>query len=387
MQTKVLLAITRMRSLSASHPIKKWLATASRTQTANVKHRSNLENALQQFSLLTEEIETIEPFIRPPWWTPKVETRICLTKSEAKKLHKSLAAWSDEKALYTDGSGIEGKIGAAAYNTETNQSYIEHLGKQADYNVFAAELAAMCMAAAIVQDNKDYQKWNIYTDSQAAVQAVNKPLRQSGQSIIKEFLDTIDTTMAENPEHKLALTWIPGHSEIEGNEKADAEAKKAALDPTEKRSSHHKPLRSARAQCIKAAAKAQWLKGWRNNTKTSHALQRIMQRPGVKAGTKLYGTIQNRSSVAVITQLRTGHCGLNHYLHRFNLEDTPYCKCGHGRETVEHYLLECQLYAEERKELRKKVGAGRMRLEKLLGYPKLVKHTVAFIATTKRLQT
>ena len=51
--------------------------------------------------------------------------------------------------------------------------------------------------------------------------------------------------MVENLEHKIALTWILRHFEIERNEKANAEAKKAALDPTKKRPSHHKPLRSA----------------------------------------------------------------------------------------------------------------------------------------------
>jgi hypothetical protein len=112
-----------------------------------------------------------------------------------------------------------------------------------------------------------------------------------------------------------------------------------------------------------------------------------MLRPGVKSGTKLYSGIQSRTAVAAITQLRTGHCGLNHYLYRFSLEDTPYCRCGHGQENVEHYLLECQLYAEQRKDLRNKVGAGRMKVEKLLEYPKLIKHTTAFVASTRRFQT
>jgi len=67
--------------------------------------------------------------------------------------------------------------------------------------------------------------------------------------------------------------------------------------------------------------------------------------------------------------------------------DTAYCPRGRGKETVEHYLLECRRYAEERKELRKNVGVGGMRIEKLLGYPKLVKHTVEFVASTKGLQT
>jgi len=67
--------------------------------------------------------------------------------------------------------------------------------------------------------------------------------------------------------------------------------------------------------------------------------------------------------------------------------ETAYRPCGMGKETVEHYLLKCQRYVEERKEVRKNVGVGGMRIEKLLGYPKLVKHTVEFVASTKGLQT
>ena len=385
LQTKVLLAITRMRSLSATHPIQEWISNALRTRTAKVRHRSVLENALQQFPILTENIETIEPFIRPPWWVPKVKVQVSAGKDEAKKLHDSLCNKPGTEDIYTDGSGIEGKIGAAAYQAEINQASLLHLGRADQYNVFAAELAAMCLSATTVQESNEHLVWNVFTDSQAAIQAVNRPHRQSGQSIIKEFLDTIDEAVLENPELQVALTWVPGHSEIEGNEMADAEAKKAAINPMAARPFHHRPLRSARVQSIKAAAKAQWLKEWHNGTRTSHALRRIMKRPGVKSGTKLYGKISNREAVAALTRLRTGHCRLKHYLHRFKLADTPYCECRHGKETVEHYLLECKLYVEQRKELRKKVGVGRMRVEKLLGYPRLVKHTVEFVASTKGL--
>ena len=140
--------------------------------------------------------------------------------------------------------------------------------------------------ATEVQENSEHHTWNIYMDSQAAIQAVNRPFRQSGQSIIKEFIDTIDTAVMANPELEIVITWVPGHSEVEGNETVDAEAKKAATDPAAARSFHHKPLRSSRAQSIKAAAKTQWSKDWNNNTKTSHALRRILRRPGVERGTK-----------------------------------------------------------------------------------------------------
>jgi hypothetical protein len=49
LQIKALLAITRMQSLSVNHPIQPWLLNVLRVRTTNIPHRSNLENAVQQF--------------------------------------------------------------------------------------------------------------------------------------------------------------------------------------------------------------------------------------------------------------------------------------------------------------------------------------------------
>jgi hypothetical protein len=41
---------------------------------------------------------------------------------------------------------------------------------------------------------------------------------------------------------------------------------------------------------------------------------------------------------------------------------------------VEHYLLECRTYREQREKLRREAGEGVMHMERLLGDPKIVKH-------------
>ena len=93
----------------------------------------------------------------------------------------------------------------------------------------------------------------------------------------------------------------------------DAEAKKAAIHPSISRSYNHRPLKSAWIRIIKK----QWDKEWNENTKTAKALRRIIKRKGVKTEPKLYNEIPDRDTVAKIIQLRTDHCGLNHYLHHF----------------------------------------------------------------------
>ena len=64
--------------------------------------------------------------------------------------------------------------------------------------------------------------------------------------------------------------------------------------------------------------------------------------------------------------------------------DDPNCECEEGHETVEHYLLKCALYEKERDWMRKEVGIEGMRMSKLLGDPKLIKHIIQFIVDTKR---
>src|SRR5277367_7043113 len=93
------------------------------------------------------------------------------------------------------------------------------------------------------------------SDSQAAIKAINNPHRQSGQAIIKDFLDCVDDIKDKHPHLRIKIIWIPGHAKIDGNERADEEAKKAATHPSTSRPYNHRPLKSARIRAIKEAGK------------------------------------------------------------------------------------------------------------------------------------
>ena len=389
LQTKVLLATTRMQSLATRHPIQQWLTNALRTRTACIPHRSNLENILQQFPHMCGKIEKIETHIRPPWWMPTATINVEATKDSAKDQHNKIQTQSDPKivTIYTDGSGIENKVGAAAYNSATKEISHQHLGNEEQFNVYTAELTAIHLVIKQLRNHHECLTGRIYTDSQASAKAIDHPRRQSGQTIIKAILESIDELTSENTNMCIEIIWIPGHAEIEGNERVDIEAKRAATDPTLSRPHNYKPLKSSRARYIKAAAKRQWHTAWSENTKTAAALRRIMKGKHAKAGPPLYNEAMNRNTAARIAQLRTGHCGLNRYLHRFGIENSPYCRCGYGKETVEHYLLECRNYKEQRRKLRMEVGTGKMRVARLLGDPKMINHTMEYIKETGRLDT
>src|SRR5277367_5101524 len=66
----------------------------------------------------------------------------------------------------------------------------------------------------------------------------------------------------------------------------------------------YKPLKSARARYIKAAAKKQWQTAWRANTETASMLRAIMGGKYTKTPT-LHNEIESRKDAAKIAQLRT----------------------------------------------------------------------------------
>jgi ribonuclease HI len=145
--------------------------------------------------------------------------------------------------IYTDGSGIDDKIGETAHNAITKRTTCQHLGDEWRYNVYAAELTALHIGITQWQEST-YPIFRIYTDSQAAGTSICQPWRQSGQSLIRSTINLIDDLIMQDPQKRLEVIWIPGHHEIAGNEQADAHAKQAARDPATSKPFCHRPLKS-----------------------------------------------------------------------------------------------------------------------------------------------
>src|SRR5579871_558 len=161
------------------------------------------------------------------------------------------------------------------------------------------------------------------------------------ENILQQFpITTIGTLSAISP-----FTRAPWCSEPHQHDAMD-NAKHMAQ--TEKHS---------RIKQIKETAHGQWM-NLTLNAPPSH-LKCILRWKGSQYGPMLYNKL-SRNTAAKVIQLRTGHCGLNSYLHRFGLADSPLCNCRTGHETVEHFLLECLLYREQRTELRNKAGSINM---------------------------
>jgi ribonuclease HI len=129
---------------------------------------------------------------------------------------------------YTDGSGYQGMIGAAAILPGLGFVETACLGTEDISTIYAGELEEVKMALQeTTRRGGEARKLTIFTNSEAAIRAVRRPTRPLGQVIIVAIRDLICEFWAAGRE--LNIRWIPAHNGISGNEAADEAAKETAV--------------------------------------------------------------------------------------------------------------------------------------------------------------
>lgn len=189
----------------------------------------------------------------------------------------------------------------------------------------------------------------LFADNSAALSSRLTADPQPGQSYIrriaaaaKEFLDIDDR-------HSFHLSWCPSHVGIPGNERADVLAKGANHLPRDKTSPE------ATATFMKRLIRERLLLEWHVDWASAKPNPRYdeVQRdpPSLKPSWILRGTFSRRV-VALLTQIRIGHCFSGEYSlrHRYSQDaDQVECPCGTVVvQTRRHILCACPLYEEHR---------------------------------------
>ena len=243
---------------------------------------------------------------------------------------------------YTDGSKIEEDVGAAVYithNKETKHEESTHLGKNS--TVFQAETYAVGQAATLLlQAGTNNQNIVINCDSQSAIEAINSTKIKS-----KTTLKTNNAlnTLGEN--NQVLLRWVPAHQGYEGNEKADALAKKGSKNIDSNSISLPIPKVIGHSALRKRTMKKMG-RSW-NQLPSSH--MKIMWRDKfMKEIPKL-----NRGNLRRATQFLTGHAALNYHLNKFKPDKiSPTCPhCLAEDETVGHFIGRCPKWSAQRSAL------------------------------------
>ena len=126
--------------------------------------------------------------------------------------------------IFTDGSGYAGHIGASTASLQHGaKSERRYLGTDSQSTVYAAELNGIEMALTTAKnDNKEQQTAReviIFSDIQAAIQAVQNPQRPSGQYVLVLIYEHIQAIRSNNNNPtNITIRWIPAHVGVDGNE-------------------------------------------------------------------------------------------------------------------------------------------------------------------------
>ena len=228
------------------------------------------------------------------------------------------------KILYTDGSKCSNGVGAAAIYG--NIQRLATLPSAA--SIYTAELYALRLACNIIREQRDEDASNylICTDSLSAVMNISH-IENSNPTMSR--LQILFHELAVS-NFNISILWIPGHSNVRGNEQADAAAKQAALGIATLIPLPYTDF----IPLIKEGSTQHWETRWQNSD--SHLLK-LHNKP--KKWKKLN---ISRKQAVVLNRLRLGHTRLTHGYLMEGLPFRPPCPwCHDAVLTVEHILLRC----------------------------------------------
>lgn len=332
-------------------------------------------------------LEPIKHFYFAPWQR-ELPYSVYISKEpkdiEA-KLHlqylKSISN-SNIKTIYTDGSQTQsGKgigLGFAVFSHST--TYIPTIPIYKEYSnignsaiVYNGELEGVTRALEYaISIVKRGEKVIVYTDNQAGLLRLKTPSDSPGQSQQIRAIKATKAIIALGA--KVELIWVPGHTDILGNDIADKLAKKATtIRPLVEETSFAYlgiQINKLKTQDIFNILSLQKPSKYLDSY-TSTYTWKISKKISLPLGIK-------RELASSFFQLKLGHGYIKSYLYRLKLVANNKCKCGRI-ETTKHLLLDCSLFIGQRKALLKRV---RDKIEvRVLTLPLLL-HTKAGIEST-----
>ena len=399
-------AIVHVATLPKTHPLCSMVRGYSKTPAKT--HLSPLQKLIQHFNVKPRRFEMIKSDPRPP--TYKRMFTVMIADSKEESIKEESKDNSDIK-IYTDGSGFEGNVGAAAVmyrkgSEEPERVLRFHLGSLKKHTTFEGEVVGSMLAAWMLQGQLGIGQSVItnYTDSQAFIKATGTRKAGPGQYLVLEYLHLTET-MGNNTDvpyptdtAKFALKWVAAHKGVVGNERVDEEAKKAAQGESSPPEELPPFLRkrlpystSAVKQEFAEGQKVRWKEAWRASPRYAR-FQHIDTDFPFNKYRKISDRL-SRSQASLLMQLQTGHIPLNSYLFRIKKSATSHCALCWGiarltvTETVVHYLFECQAYGEERYDMDRVLGRLSRDLRGILASLDGIKELLKYVGRTARFKT
>jgi len=307
-------------------------------------NKTPIANKIYEFVQTMEEDIELKIWPKsPPWHQKNIFIDLALTTEinktntnpeEAFLIAKEyMQIFQNTLHIYTDGSKTqEGKVGYGIFIPKLNiEKSIRTSNK---LSIFTAEMLAIKDTLIWVKLNISQinQPITIFTDSKSSLEAIKSTKTKNTTNVAKDI-----KSLLNDINKMIILVWIPSHTNIKGNEKADSLAKAATKKKTIDLKVNY--TYSEILPQIKDYINKKWQNQYRA-TKTKGHYKKIQ--PKISRRIK-YSNKFRRLEVA-ITRLRLGKCNLNKYLNDYKIIESPLCtKCG-LKEDITHFLMECKAH-------------------------------------------
>jgi ribonuclease HI len=247
--------------------------------------------------------------------------------------------------IFTDGSKIGGKVGAAAVIIKDD--IVLHQSKYKLHDRCSNNQAEQ----VAIQKALEQLQYLPITDDKAKTVVVNTDSRVALDTLRnrKKHNILIENTRKELKrleylQWTVIFNWVKAHAGTQGNEMADRLAKEAATEDTEE-IVYNKIPRETIITEGKEDELTKWQEQWTSSKKG--AVSKLFF-PHIKERMKTKLPIS-----AEFTAMVTGHGFTRSYLHRFKVIQNPTCPCGLNEEqTINHLLLTCTQLEKERRIMR-----------------------------------
>ncbi|KZP13385.1 hypothetical protein FIBSPDRAFT_686736, partial [Athelia psychrophila] len=136
-----------------------------------------------------------------------------------------------EIKVYSNESGIEGKIGAAAvlYRDGRQRTTMQYqLGSDTMHTVYEGEVVGTGLGVELLRTQKRARSASFYIDNQVCLLGTQSIRSNPGHYLLDHVHVQVERVLKHHPNLHLTMRWIPGHSDNTGNEAVDEEAKEAA---------------------------------------------------------------------------------------------------------------------------------------------------------------
>ena len=323
-------------------------------------------------NIIPGNLEYIQPFTKAPWISP-VEVHL-LDKEKAIEEASIILPTS----VFTSASSRNNLIGVGICwfgvssmvpLNKPAESISITIATAKELNVHAGELTAIQLTVSrllfMVMMESCQLQVTVFSSSQGALKALQKPCQQSGQFIINRIITEAHMINASG-KASVRFQWSPGHSDISGNDLAHTLAQQATEVGQSVSSMYNQPVLQTTA--LRIAKQIQSPKDESFNNPKTGRFTKVIDKALPGKHTRLLYDKKPHSRASILCQLRSGICRLNSYLFKIKAAASPYCECGVTEESVDHFLFRCTKWREQRTRLREiSTKAGRWDTSFFLG--------------------